>query len=283
MSKFGEIFQDLVIKTLKDSYQFVIQLAPKIALSLIILFIGCVCALLLKKIISKLLKALGFDVLADKIGLTNFLEKGGVQKRASSIVGLILYWLIMFSALIMVFNVLELEIASRFIQQTLIYIPKLIVALILLALGIFLSKFVNKFVQASARLANIPFYTALGKIASYVIIGLATVIGLEYLGVATAIIIHYAVIVFIFVPLIIALIFLIGGRDIVFNALASRVLKNEYMKGDVVEFDSISGQIDSIDLVSTKLKSKGGKIIIPNSELIKKIVKKSGGEQNESS
>ena len=283
MSKFGEIFQDLVIKTLKDSYQFVIQLAPKIALSLIILFIGCVCALLLKKIISKLLKALGFDVLADKIGLTNFLEKGGVQKKASSIVGLVFYWLIIFSALIMVFNTLELEIASRLIQQTLIYIPKIIVALILLALGIFLSKFIGKFVQTSARLANIPFHTALSKIASYVIIGLAIMIGLEYLGVATGIIIHYAVIVFILVPLIIALIFLIGGRDMLSNALASRMLKNEYKKGDAIEFDSIFGQVDSIDLVSTKLKSKEGKIIIPNSELIKKVVKKLGGEQNESS
>jgi len=283
MSKFGEIFQDLVIKTLKDSYQFVIQFAPKIVLSLIILLIGWVCALLLKKIISKLLKALGFDVLAEKIGLTNFLEKGGVQKKASSIFGLVFYWLIIFSALIMVFNALELEIASKLIQQTLIYIPKLIVALILLALGIFLSRFIGKFVQASARLTNIPFHTALGKIASYVIIGLAIMIGLEYLGLATAIIIHYAVIVFILVPLIIALIFLIGGKDIISNALASRMLKKEYKRGDIIEFGSISGQVDSIDLVSTKLKSKEGKIIIPNSELINKIVKKSGGEQNESS
>jgi len=272
-----------VIKTLKDSYQFVIQFAPKIVLSLIILLIGWVCALLLKKIISKLLKALGFDVLAEKIGLTNFLEKGGVQKKASSIFGLVFYWLIIFSALIMVFNALELEIASKLIQQTLIYIPKLIVALILLALGIFLSRFIGKFVQASARLTNIPFHTALGKIASYVIIGLAIMIGLEYLGLATAIIIHYAVIVFILVPLIIALIFLIGGKDIISNALASRMLKKEYKRGDIIEFGSISGQVDSIDLVSTKLKSKEGKIIIPNSELINKIVKKSGGEQNESS
>ena len=274
MSKFVEIFQDLVVKALKDIYQFVVQFAPNMAFSIIILLIGWVCALLIKKIVSKVLKALGFDVLAGKTGLTHFLERGGVQKKPSSVVGLVFYWIILFSALIMVFNTMELEVASRLINQTLLYIPKIIVALILLTLGMFLSRFIGKFVETTSHLANIPFYIALGKAARYAIIGLALIIALEYLSLSSAIIVQSFIIIFIVVPSALSLIFLVGGRDIISSILAGRFLMKEYKKGDTIEFDSISGQIQSIDFLTTKITSNGGKIIVPNSDLVKKVVKK---------
>ena len=274
MSRFVEIFQDLVVKALKDIHQFVIQFAPKMALSIIILLIGWICALLLKKIVSKILKALGFDVLSEKTGITHFLERGGIQKKPSSMVGLVFYWFILFSALVMVFNTMELEVASRLINQTLFYIPKTIVALVLLALGMFLSRFVGKFVETTSHLANIPFYIVLGKAARYAIIGLALIAALEYLNVSSAIIVESFVIIFIVVPLALSLIFLIGGRDIISSILAGRFLMKEYKKGDTIEFDSISGQIHSIDFLTTKITNNEGKIIVPNSDLVKKVVKK---------
>ncbi len=281
MFKFTAIFQDLVVKTLKDIHQFVIQFAPKTAFSIIILLIGWICALLLKKIVSKIFKAIGFDVLSEKTGLTHFLERGGIRKKPSSIVGLVFYWLMLFSALVMVFNTMELEAASQLISQTLFYIPKIIAALILLALGMFLSRFIGKFVETTSRLANIPFYIALGKAARYAIIGLALITALEYLNVSSAIIAESFVIVFIVVPLALSLIFLIGGRDIISSILAGRFLMKEYKNGDTIEFDSISGQIQSIDFITTKITSKEGEIIVPNSDLVKKVVKKKTREDSE--
>ena len=274
MAKFAEIFQNLVIKTLSQTYQFVAELTPKITLSIIILLIGWLCALLLKKIVTKLLKALGFDVVSEKTGLKRFLERGGIARGPSSVIGLGFYWLIIFSALVMVFNTLGLEAATQLIKQAVFYLPKIVVALVLLALGIFLSQFMDKFVDKSAHLANIPMYGLLGKIARYVIIGLAIMIALSYLGVATSIVVQYAVIIFGVVPLVVSLIFLIAGKDIVAGILAGRLLMKEYKKGDKIEFESISGEIDSIDFITTKIRSNSEEIIIPNSELAKKIIKK---------
>lgn len=274
MSKFLGIFQDLVIKTLREAYQFATQFGPKLLLSLIIFLIGWICAVLLKKIISKILKALGFDVFSEKVGLRRFLERGELRKNPSSIVGSVFYWLIIFSTLIMVFNTLELEIASQLIQQGLIYIPKIIVALILLALGIFFSQFMKKFVLTSSRLANIPFPNVLSNFARYVIIGLAIIMALEYLDISATIIIESFIIIFIVAPFVFCLTFLIGGKDIISSILSGRILLKEYKAGDTIEFDSISGQIQSIDLLTTKIKSKEEEIIVPNSELTKKIVKK---------
>ncbi|MBN3038119.1 MAG: hypothetical protein JW869_01720, partial [Candidatus Omnitrophica bacterium] len=220
MARFSEIFQNLVVRRLDQVYQFSVQVGPKIALALVILFVGWIFALLLKKIVSKLLKALGFDVLAEKTGLRHFLEKGGIANNPSSVAGSGFYWLIIFSALVMAFDTLELEAASQLIRQAVFYLPKIVVAIVLLIVGIFLSKFIDKFVEKSLHLANIPMYGLLGKTAGYIVIGLAAIAALEYLGVASAIIIQYGVIFFGVVPLVLILIFLVGGRGIVSSILA---------------------------------------------------------------
>jgi len=275
MPTIRKIFYDLVIKTLEESYKFLAQFLPKVALSLIILLIGWISAVLVKKIVSKILKALGFDVVSERIGLKNFLERGDIRRSASSIIGVSFYWLIILSTLVMAFNTLDLEVASELIKQAIFYIPKIIVALVLLALGIFLGKFVGKLVETASHSANIPFHTVLGKVASYLIIGLAIMIALEHLGAATTIVVESYIIIFGIVLLVFCLIVLIGGRDIVSSALAGRLLKEVYKEGDKIEFDSISGQIESIDFITTKIKNDVQEIIIPNSELANKVVKKS--------
>ncbi|UCD15076.1 MAG: mechanosensitive ion channel [Candidatus Omnitrophota bacterium] len=274
MVEFAGIFQELVVRRIEQLYQFTVNTGPKIFLAVFILLIGWVCALLLKKIIAKLLKAFGFDVLAQKLALKNFLEKGGVSKRPSLIVGSGFYWLIMFSALVMAFNTLELPAASQLIRAAVLYIPKIIVAFIFVALGMFLSQFMAQFVGASARLAKIPFHRFLEKLTKYVIVGLAVMFALEYLGVTTTVVMEYMVIIFGVIVLAVSLIFLIGAREIVSCMLAGRFLLKIYTKADIIEFDSVSGQIESIDLITTKIKSEKGQVIIPNSELVKKVVKR---------
>ena len=270
MSKFAEIFQALVVKKLVQSYQFTMEFGPKIALAIIIFLIGWICAVLFKKIVSKLLKALGFDVLSEKTGLKHFLEKGGVQKKPSALIGLLFYWAIIFSALVMAFDTLELNTVSQLIKQVLSYMPKFAVAFILLVMGIFLSQFVGRLVEAISHLASIHFYRALGKTARYLVMALAIMICLEYLGVArSAIIIIFGV-----VPLIASLVLIIGGREIISSILAGRLLMKEYKQGDTIEFDSTSGRITTVDLVFTKITAKDGEIVIPNSELAKKIIKR---------
>jgi len=274
MERFVEIFQELVVKSLEYVYQFAINTGPKIALSLLVILIGWVFAVLFKKIITKLLKAFGFDVISEKTGIKGFLERGGIQKRPSLIIGMSFYWIIVFGALIMVFNVLEMPFASQFIVQAILYIPKIMISLVFLALGIFLGRFIARFVEASARLAKISFYGVLSRIAQYIIVGLAIMLALEYLGVSTAVIIQYALVIFIVVPLIVTLVFIVGGREIILSFLAGRILQKEYKKGDIITFDSISGKLEAINLITTKISNQQEELIIPNSELVKKVVKK---------
>ncbi|MDP8267017.1 MAG: mechanosensitive ion channel [Candidatus Aceula meridiana] len=274
MVRFQEIFNNLVVKTLEQSYQFFSEFIPRLVFAIAIFSIGWICAVIIRKIIAKILKASGFDVVSEKTGLKAFLQKGGYTRNPSSIIGLGFYWLVIFSTLIMVFNALNLEVASQFLEKVSLYMPNIIVALVLLSLGIYISRFLGQFVTATSKLANIPFYEALGKVAGYSVIGLSAMIALEQLDVATTIIAQSFIIIFGVVPLIISIFFIVGGRDIITSIIAGRLIKKDYEKGDLIEIEALKGKIESIDLASTKIIDGNQEIIFPNSEFVKKVVKK---------
>ena len=97
---------------------------------------------------------------------------------------------------------------------------------------------------------------------------------IEYLGLAVLTTTQIFIVIFIIVPLAFFLILIIGGRDIISCLLSRRYLINEFKRGDTVTFDSISGEIEKIDFITTKLKKANEEIIIPNSELVKKVIRK---------
>jgi len=97
---------------------------------------------------------------------------------------------------------------------------------------------------------------------------------LEQLSISTTVVVESFIIIFGIIPLFIILIFLVGGRNLVSSMLSGRFLIKEYKSGDMIEFDSVSGQVESIGLLTTKIKGDGGEIIVPNSEMAKKMIKK---------
>ena len=274
MVQLQNAFNELVIQTLKQAYVYIAELMPKLALAILIMLIGWVCAVLLKKIVSKLLRGFGFDAVLEKTGLKSFLERGGIKRNPSYVISLVFYWLIIFSTLVMVFNTLGLGVASHLLNQAVLYIPKIIVALILLAIGIYLSQLADTFVTTTAQLAKIPFHQALGKLSHYAIIGLTIMMALGQLGVATAIVAHSFLILFGIIPLICALIFMVGGKDIIASILSRNFIIKKFKAGDKIAVDRVSGEIVSIDLVNTTIKSGNEEVIVPNAELASKITKR---------
>ncbi len=275
MSELTNIFSQFSYDKLGQIYQSIKPVFSKIILSIVVLFIGWICAVLAKKIIGKLLKALGFDVVSEKVGIRRFLQKGGITRSPSYLIGLGFYWLIILGAIIMVFNSMQFGLTSQLIKQIVAsYGPRVIGALVLLILGVLVAQFAGRFIRTTFRLADVPFASALGTITHYTIIGLTVIIALERLGVGSSFIMPLLFILFFIVPLTICLVLIVGGREIISSLLAGRFLKKIYAKGEKIQFDLVAGEIDSIDVMTTTIKDVNGEIVIPNSELAKKIIKK---------
>jgi hypothetical protein len=272
MNKFIEIFNNLVVASFKQIIELLTQFGPKILFAFVVVILGWVFAVIVKKIISKLLKALGFDVLSDKLGLMKFLQRGDISRNPSSIIGLVFFWLIILNSFIMASDIISIGVATQLVQQVIIYLPKIAVVIIIISLGIIIGKFVGTLAYKATLLAKIPFSILVGKLSCYIIIGLAFLLALDYLEVSSMISLQFSIIIISIIPLFIYLTLLIGGKDVVSNIVASRFIKKEYNLGDTIKSGDISGEIVDMDIFAVKIKINNEEVVIPNSKLINLIV-----------
>lgn len=274
MDKVAELFRRLVVENLQSVYALGAEHFPKILTSILILLVGWVSALLVKKIAIKILRALGSDVISEKTGLERYLEKGLIRKKPSHLIGAGFYWLIIFASVVMVFNTWGLVQVSGFMKGVVSYIPKLIVAIVLISLGHFLGHFLQAFVMSSSALARIPFASSIGKIARYSVVIIAVMMALEQLGIARTIVTTgfaiFAGVILLFAVLILSF----GLKDVVSDVIAGRILQREFKSGDEIDVDGRIGKIESFELTQVRLKTDRGTILIPNAVISRKIVER---------
>src|SRR3989338_2230340 len=118
--------------------------------ALLILILGWIIAKILRELTQQLLKAIKFDNLADKAGVSEVLSTGGIKISAGEIISRLVYWLVMIFAFVITLNALWLTVASQLLENLTAYVPKVISALFVLVIGMFLANVVSSIVGTTA-------------------------------------------------------------------------------------------------------------------------------------
>jgi len=163
--------------------------------------------------VNGVLKAVHFDALADKAGISEVLQKGDLKITARQVVSSLVYWLIMIMVLVMVANALGLPKASDILSSLFAYVPKVIAALLVLVVAMFLASFVSGIVRTVAGNAKLPKPQLLAGISRWAIIIFAVTIALAQLGIAPLLVAVTFNIILGGVVLALALAFGLGGKD----------------------------------------------------------------------
>ena len=129
---------------------------PVLLGALIILIVGWIVAKAVRRIVDWLLKAVRFNAMADKTGISEVLRKGDLKITAREVVSSMVYWLIIIMVLVMTVDALGLPKASDILTSLFAYIPKVIVALLVLVVAMFLAGFVSGIVRIAAGNAKLP-------------------------------------------------------------------------------------------------------------------------------
>jgi hypothetical protein len=181
--------------------------------ALIILIVGWIVAKLIRRAVDLLLKAVRFDAMADKTGISEVLRKGDLNITAREIISGLVYWLIMIMVLVMTVDALGLPKASDILTSLFAYIPKVIAALLILVVAMFLAGFVSGIVQIAAGNAKLPKPELLAGISKWAIIIFALTIVLAQLGIAPLLVTATFNIILGGIVLALALAFGLGGKD----------------------------------------------------------------------
>ena len=255
---------DLFLETFHQTRDFLVAFLPRFALALLIVGLGWLAALFSRKIVVKVTRGLGIDVVAEKFGLTRFLHARGIDLPLSRILGLVAYWIVLLGALSLALQHLQLEDARELITQAAALVPRLIAALLMLGLGLFLSGPAGHLADRLARLAHLPFHWAVGQLARAIVLALALFKVLEYLGLASPTILGIAAAVLLTALVLGFGVFVFFGRDLASSMLAQRFLLQELEPGDLIETDRFRGEVVRIGATTTHLRDGTGILIVPN-------------------
>jgi len=185
---------------------------PRLALALVVLIAGWLVAKVARFAVIKGMRAINFNVLTERAGMDGFLKQGGIERDTTDIFGLLVYWLVVFAALVVACNGLGLTYITDLLGQVVLFVPKVIVALVILAFGAYFAAFVGTTVVTYCRNIGIRDADLLGKLAQYAIVGFVVLIALDQINVGGAIIRQSFLIVLGGVVLALSLAFGIGGQ-----------------------------------------------------------------------
>ena len=204
---------NLIVEPIRQMLTKIMAFLPVLLGALIILIVGWIVAKAIRRIVDWLLKTARFDTLADKAGITEILRKGDMKITAREVVSGLVYWLVIIMVLVMVVNALGLPKASDILASLFAYVPKVIAALFVLVVAMFLASFVSGIVRTAAGNANLPKPEIFAGISRWAIIIFAATISLEQLGIAPLLVTTTFNIILGGICLALALAFGLGGKD----------------------------------------------------------------------
>ncbi len=187
------------------------EILPKILLGILILVLGWLVAKVVRFAVVKALRAINFNVLTEKAGLDTFLKQGGGETDTTGILGLLVYWLIILTALLIASNTVGLTAVTELIGKVVLFVPRVIVAIIILAFGAYFARFIGMTVTAYCKNLDMPDAALLGRLAMYAIVIFVAMIAIDHLGLGD-IIRQTFLIILIGVALALALAFGLGGQ-----------------------------------------------------------------------
>ena len=177
---------------------------------------------------------------------------------------------------------MEIQRLSNILLSDLII--KMVAAIVILLLGLLLGRFLEKLIKKLFKEFNVDkilkedtglkfsFENFLGKLVKWVIYFVAVIMALNQLRITTTVL-NIFLGVFL---LVIVVILVLGFKDFIPNIIAGiSIYRKKYVKvGDDLQMEGVKGKVVEVNLLDTKIRTKkDDKIIIPNSVLLKRVVK----------
>jgi flagellar biosynthesis protein FliQ len=203
---------DVMLEPLRAFLREIGVFIPRLAIAVVVLVGGWMLAKLARFAVVRALRAINFPVLTERAGVDGFLRQGGIQTDTTAIFGLIAYWLVILAALIVAFNGLGLAYVTDLLGRVMLFVPRLIVALLILVFGSYFGRFLGNAVSMYCRNIGVQDAHLLGNLAHYAVVTFVVLIALDQMQVGGDIIRQSFLIILAGLVFALALAFGIGGR-----------------------------------------------------------------------
>lgn len=206
----------------------IMAMIPQIIVAIVLVLVGIYVAKFVKDFVVNLLNGFGINNLASKIGLN---KTNSSNFDLASIIGTVVQVLIVLLFVMEALQLVNLDFMVSLGSAVFAYLPMVVAALVILAVGFWLANLAEKLVGSLMKDASgSPHFLRL--VAKYAILGFAFFMALSQLGIAPGIIQSAFILILGGVALAFGLAFGLGGRE-----HASRYLDRMEKSIDEAEVD----------------------------------------------
>jgi hypothetical protein len=186
---------------------------PRLVLAVLIVLIGWFLAKAARYAVVRLLRAVNFHVVTERAGLDGLLRDGGISADTAEVLGLTVYWLVLLGALVIGFNSLGLAYVSDLLVQVVLFVPRVMVALLILAFGAYFARFIGQAIAAWCRSLHLQDAELLGRLAQYAILTFVVLIALDQVNIGGDIVRQSFLVILAGLVFALALAFGLAGKE----------------------------------------------------------------------
>jgi hypothetical protein len=186
---------------------------PRIIGFAVVLIVGWIISSLLAKGVRALLHAVKFNDLAQRSGFAGFVQNMGVRNDSAGVIADIVKWFVRLITLVVAFDTLGLPAVSNVLQQLLLWLPNLIVALVVLVIGGLAAKALSQLVRGASAEAGFSNPDTLATVTRVAVWTFTIVVAVNQLGIATTLINTLLIGIVGALSIAFGLAFGLGGRD----------------------------------------------------------------------
>ena len=266
-----------VMDSFAQTYDQIAAIGPKAVGALLVLLVGYLAAKLIGRAMVAICERIGLQTAAERGGLVQSMNQVGIQKTIPQIVGLIVFWLLLCVFLMAAFNILGLTSVTTAMGDVVAYIPKLLVATVVVVVGLLIATLLRGVIATSADRVGVSYAQQLAT-GVYVVLSLMTFIAaFDQLGIEFKLLNYAILIAFGGAALGMGLAFGLGGRDVIGGILSGYYVRQRMQAGDSVEIGTLQGTIRDVGPVATIIETDENGLMhrhsVPNTKMLNEAVR----------
>ena len=272
-----DLSKQALVDSFTQAWSQVILLAPKMVAMVSVLVVGYVLARWVAGLITVVSEKIGLQTAAEKSGLAKSMHDVGIQRPVPAIVGVLTFWLLMCVFVMAAFNILGLQSLSNAMGEVVNYIPRLLVATVVVVIGLLAATFLRGVVATSADRVGITYAEYLAGGCYWVLSLLTFIAAFNQLGIQFALLEKLILIGSAGLSAGFALAFGLGGRDVMSGILSGYYVRQRLQAGDTVSVAGFEGTVREVGPVATIIETRENGLVsrhsVPNAKMLQEAVR----------
>lgn len=263
-------WQEVLTLTYEQLLHQLIVFAPKLFGAFLLLVVGGVVAFLLSKATRAGVHF--FERIFVRLLPSVFIKSDPRLRSVNThTISRIVFWLVFLFFVAAATNSLGLNLVSMWMGELLLYLPKLVVGLLIMASGYLISNVVEAMVVSAAESAGSRQAMWIGKITQFAVFFTAIVIGIEQFGINLQFFTQFFVVMSAVLLGGFSLAFAFGAKRLVANIIGAQQASRFLKLGDEVTIADIDGVVVEISNTMLIIESSQGHMTIPASFFMENV------------